>query len=99
MSVEPINIIFMLFLTISQLAKSPDDDTCIAPSTVMAICRPLTMANDSDDEKVHPPGLMVIVSFPGLMISASSLPTAGKGPAPIMPTREIAYGDRYKYTS
>mmetsp|Transcript_31031 Transcript_31031/g.81260 ORF Transcript_31031/g.81260 Transcript_31031/m.81260 type:complete len:218 (-) Transcript_31031:788-1441(-) len=70
---------------IIQFARSPRDDTCIAPRTLMSMWPPRIIPKLSSEEKKAPPGTTVTVSFPALIRSASSLPLAGNGPSPRMP--------------
>jgi hypothetical protein len=60
-----------------QLAISADCDTCIAPKMVKSMWPPLIMPNDYELEKEALPGLVVIVSFPALIKSASCSPFMG----------------------
>mmetsp|Transcript_35260 Transcript_35260/g.84043 ORF Transcript_35260/g.84043 Transcript_35260/m.84043 type:complete len:217 (+) Transcript_35260:120-770(+) len=68
-----------------QLDKSPVADTCSAPSTVRSTARPRIMPNDSEEEKMEEPGIMVTVSLPALMRSASTSSAEGYGPMPSKP--------------
>lgn len=68
------------FPGIIKLAKSPEADTCKAPRTETSMCPPRIMAKDSAESKVEPPGTMVTVSLPALMMSASIVSSVGYAP-------------------
>src|SRR5690606_12045835 len=70
---------------IIQFARSPEDDTCMAPSTAASMCPPRIMPKDSAESKNDAPGRTVTVSLPALIRSASSSSSRGEGPTPRMP--------------
>ena len=75
---------------IIQLERSPDCDTCIAPSTATSTFPPRIIANESEEPKNAAPGAAVMVSLPALIISGSSCSRVGYGPTPRMPFSECS---------
>ena len=74
-----------IFPGIIQLARSPDAATCSAPRMVRLTCLPRIMANESELEKMEAPGMVVTVSLPALIMSASTAARLGYGPIPKRP--------------
>ncbi len=71
-----------------QLARSPADETCMAPSTETSIRPDRTMPKENAESKKEAPAATVTVSFPALIRSGCSSPSAGYGPTPRMPFSE-----------
>ena len=61
----------------AQLAMSPCDDTCMAPSTAVVMRPPRIMPKLADESKYAAPGSTVTVSLPALMSLGSSSPSHG----------------------
>ena len=63
---------FTIFPGIVQLARSPRQETCMAPRMLIFICPPRIMAKDSSLEKKLEPGRTVTGCLPALIRSGSS---------------------------
>ena len=74
-----------IFPGIIQFAKSPNSLTCIAPKIAILILPPRIIPNESADEKIAVPGIVVTVCLPALIKSASTLASVGNGPMPNIP--------------
>jgi len=61
----------------AQLAMSPAAETCMAPSTAVAMRPPRIMPNDAAESKYEAPGSTVTVSLPALMSLGSASPSHG----------------------
>ena len=70
---------------IIQFARSPFSATCSAPRIESWICPPRTIPKDWALSKNDVLGSFVTVCLPALIRSASSSPSNGNGPMPIMP--------------
>ena len=57
---------------IIQLARSPLALTCIAPRIARLILPPRIIPNESADEKIDEPGMVVTVCLPALIMSGST---------------------------
>ena len=57
---------------ISQLERSPLEETCIPPMQVMLRCFPRMIPKETEVWKVELPGMVLMVSFPALIKSESS---------------------------
>jgi hypothetical protein len=71
-----------------QLARSPLQATSSPPSTAVSTCPPRIIAKDRAESNTEPPGRMVTVCLPALMIWGSTSSSYGKGPMPRRPFSE-----------